>query len=95
MKLLEWRYSILDIPHGRPYFSFRRPYRNTKRKRKGVGKALYTAFIEYAESQNVRRVEWVVLDWNTHAINFYKGVVQRFLKIGERFKWIQQRCDTI
>ena len=38
----------------------------------GVGKALYTAFIEYAASQKVKRIEWVVLDWNTHAVNFYK-----------------------
>ena len=38
----------------------------------GVGKALYTAFIDYAASQKVKRIEWVVLDWNTHAINFYK-----------------------
>jgi len=38
----------------------------------GVGKALYTAFIDYAASQKVRRIEWVVLDWNTHAVNFYK-----------------------
>ncbi|MEL0275092.1 MAG: GNAT family N-acetyltransferase [Flavobacteriaceae bacterium] len=38
----------------------------------GVGKALYTAFIDYAFSQKVKRIEWVVLDWNTHAVNFYK-----------------------
>ena len=38
----------------------------------GVGKALYTAFIDYAASQKVKRIEWVVLDWNTHAVNFYK-----------------------
>ncbi len=38
----------------------------------GVGKALYSAFIDYAASQKVRRIEWVVLDWNTHAIDFYK-----------------------
>ena len=38
----------------------------------GVGKALYTAFIDYAASQKVRRIEWVVLDWNTPAVNFYK-----------------------
>ena len=38
----------------------------------GVGKALYTAFIDDAASQKVRRIEWVVLDWNTHAVNFYK-----------------------
>ncbi|MGB1448638.1 MAG: GNAT family N-acetyltransferase [Flavobacteriaceae bacterium] len=38
----------------------------------GAGKALYTAFIKYAAAQKVRRIEWVVLDWNTHAVDFYK-----------------------
>ena len=28
----------------------------------GVGKALYTAFIDYAASQKVKRIEWVVLE---------------------------------
>lgn len=39
----------------------------------GIGKSLYTAFIDYAEAQGVRRIEWVVLDWNTHAVNFYEN----------------------
>jgi GNAT superfamily N-acetyltransferase len=43
-----------------------------KERGTGVGKALYTAFIDYAASQKVKRIEWVVLDWNTHAVNFYK-----------------------
>ena len=38
----------------------------------GIGKALYTRFLKYAYSQNVKRVEWVVLDWNKPAIAFYK-----------------------
>ena len=39
----------------------------------GVGQLLYEAFIEYAAQQNVKRIEWVVLDWNTHAVAFYKN----------------------
>ena len=38
----------------------------------GIGKALYTKFLNYAYTQKVNRVEWVVLDWNEPAINFYK-----------------------
>ena len=38
----------------------------------GVGKSLYNKFLEFANKQGVNRVEWVVLDWNTNAINFYK-----------------------
>jgi GNAT superfamily N-acetyltransferase len=42
-----------------------------KWKSNGIGRALYKEFIQYAFSQKVRRVEWVVLDWNKNAIDFY------------------------
>lgn len=46
----------------------------TRSKRKlGVGKSLYTAFLKYANSIGVKRVGWEVIDWNTNAINFYKS----------------------
>lgn len=38
----------------------------------GAGSALYTAVMQYAKAQGLRRVEWAVLDWNTPAVNFYK-----------------------
>ena len=38
----------------------------------GYGKDLYSAFISFAAEKRVKRIEWVVLDWNTHAIDFYK-----------------------
>lgn len=38
----------------------------------GAGSALYKEVIKFAKAHGVRRVEWVVLDWNTHAIDFYK-----------------------
>ena len=38
----------------------------------GIGKALYVKFLTYAYSQKANRVEWVVLDWNKAAIEFYK-----------------------
>jgi ribosomal protein S18 acetylase RimI-like enzyme len=38
----------------------------------GIGKALYDEVLKYAFIEKVRRVEWVVLDWNTPAIDFYK-----------------------
>lgn len=39
---------------------------------KGIGMALYQAFLQEAAKQNVRRAEWVVLDWNQNAIDFYE-----------------------
>ena len=38
----------------------------------GIGMKLYEAVMREAKSQNVRRVEWNVLDWNTPAISFYE-----------------------
>jgi GNAT superfamily N-acetyltransferase len=38
----------------------------------GIGMKLYQAVMEEAKKQNVRRVEWNVLDWNVPAISFYK-----------------------
>lgn len=39
---------------------------------KGLGSLLYKKVIEYAREQGVKRTEWVVLDWNTPAIEFYE-----------------------
>jgi GNAT superfamily N-acetyltransferase len=37
----------------------------------GLGFALYSKIIEQGKIDNVRRIEWAVLDWNTPAIDFY------------------------
>ena len=45
----------------------------TKSKRGlGIGFKLFSKFIHYAHELNVKRIEWVVLDWNKSAIDFYK-----------------------
>lgn len=38
----------------------------------GAGFALYSEIIKQGKKDNVRRIEWNVLDWNTNAIDFYK-----------------------
>lgn len=38
----------------------------------GVGFALYSKIIEQGKTDEVRRIEWAVLDWNVSAIEFYK-----------------------
>ena len=40
---------------------------------KGIGKALYDKVLEFGIQSGKRRVEWVVLDWNTPAVEFYKS----------------------
>ena len=52
----------------------------TKSKQKiGAGKALYTAVLKYAFDHNYKRVAWEVIDWNTHAIDFYKSTGATYL----------------
>ena len=38
----------------------------------GAGFKLYTEVIKEGKRENVRRIEWNVLDWNKPAIDFYK-----------------------
>jgi GNAT superfamily N-acetyltransferase len=38
----------------------------------GAGFALYSEIIKEGKRQNVRRIEWAVLDWNEPAIRFYE-----------------------
>ena len=38
----------------------------------GLGYALYSEVIKQGKKDNVRRIEWNVLDWNTPAVEFYK-----------------------
>lgn len=46
----------------------------------GIGKALYTALMEYADEQGVKRVAWEVLDWNQGAIDFYESTGAKVLE---------------
>ncbi len=38
----------------------------------GLGYALYSEVIKQGKKDNVRRIEWNVLDWNTPAVEFYE-----------------------
>lgn len=41
-------------------------------RRKGIGDALFEAFLSVAKNKGCRLVKWQVLDWNEPAIHFYK-----------------------
>lgn len=45
-----------------------------KKNKRGlnIGSTLYKKVMEYGYTLGVKRIEWVVLDWNTPAITFYK-----------------------
>ena len=45
----------------------------TQRMRgKGIGMALYSKVMEFGKEQEVKQVKWIVLNWNTPAIDFYE-----------------------
>ena len=46
----------------------------------GIGTLLYNNVVAYAKEQGVKRVEWVVLDWNQNAIEFYEKSGATILK---------------
>ena len=52
----------------------------------GVGSALYKEIFKQAEKDQVRRVEWAVLDWNTPAVQFYQ---QTGAKVFEDWRVVQ------
>ena len=43
-------------------------------RRRGIGKKLITYVAKLAVERNCGRLEWSVLDWNSPAIAFYKGI---------------------
>lgn len=46
----------------------------------GLGYALYSEIIKQGKKDEVRRVEWNVLDWNTPAIEFYEKSGAKILR---------------
>lgn len=54
----------------------------------GAGSALYKEVITFAKQQGVRRIEWVVLNWNEHAIKFYERSRAKILQ-----DWLTVQMD--
>ncbi len=44
---------------------------NESKRGTGAGFALYLEIIKQGKKDNVKRIEWAVLDWNKNAIDFY------------------------
>ena len=61
-------------------------------RKQGIGKALFEAFLNHAKAEKVNRAEWVVLDWNTNAIDFYKSYNASIL---DDWKTVQMDRNTI
>ena len=41
-------------------------------RRKGIGQKLFNEIVKIAKQENVKRLDWQVLNWNQSAIDFYK-----------------------
>ncbi|WP_281231710.1 GNAT family N-acetyltransferase [Flavobacterium gelatinilyticum] len=46
----------------------------------GLGSALYAEIMKQGKRDNVRRIEWNVLDWNTPAVKFYENSGAKILE---------------
>lgn len=57
---------------GKPGIYIEDLYVKQQYRGKGIGKALLNYINELAKERNCGRVEWVVLNWNKPAINFYE-----------------------
>lgn len=49
-------------------------------RREGAGSAMFRKLKEEAEANGCGRIEWVVLDWNTTAQDFYRKIGATHLK---------------
>jgi GNAT superfamily N-acetyltransferase len=55
---------------------------------KGIGKALLLEVARIAAEENCGRYEWLVLDWNTPAIEFYESLGARRMR-----QWVPVRVE--
>jgi GNAT superfamily N-acetyltransferase len=59
-----------------------------EQRRGGVGRALFAAVASIALERGCTRLEWVALDWNEPALDFYEKLSARRLD-----EWIVHRLD--
>jgi GNAT superfamily N-acetyltransferase len=59
---------------GRPGLYLEDVYVEPYARGKGLGKAMLVEFIRIARTRGCRRSEWVVLDWNQRAKDFYESL---------------------
>ena len=60
----------------------------------GCGFALYSQIIAQGKKENVRRIEWNVLDWNKPAIDFYEKTGAKVLKDWYMVQMDEETIDT-
>ena len=59
---------------GKPGLYLEDLYVRSAYRQRGVGKSLLVQLAKVARERDCGRFEWSVLDWNSNAIEFYKGL---------------------
>ncbi|MEN2402395.1 GNAT family N-acetyltransferase [Flavobacterium sp. MC2016-06] len=65
-----------------------------KMRGSGLGYALYSEIMKQGKRDNVRRVEWNVLDWNTPAVKFYENSGAKILDGWQVVQMNEQGIDS-
>jgi GNAT superfamily N-acetyltransferase len=68
-----WYYSFSSF-EGRHGIYLEDLYVREELRGKGIGKALLMRLAKRCADENLARLEWSVLDWNTPSIDFYKAM---------------------
>ena len=71
---------------GRPTLYLEDLFVLPEERGRGAGKALLSALARIAVRRGCGRLEWAVLDWNTPAIAFYRGLGARPLEEWNTFR---------
>ena len=70
-------------------------YIDPKMRGKGFGKALLKRLAQIAIEEKCGRMEWVVLDWNEPAIEFYKTLGAEKLDAWTTYRLNQKEIETL
>jgi GNAT superfamily N-acetyltransferase len=62
---------------------------------RGIGKALLRELARIAVSEKCGRLNWQVLDWNTPAIEFYRGLGAKMLTEWETFRLTGEALERL
>jgi GNAT superfamily N-acetyltransferase len=82
-----WFYTVSTF-EGRHGIHLEDLFVTPQARGKGAGKAMLAALAQRCLREDLRRLEWSVLDWNAPAIAFYDG-----LGAATKSEWVLRRLD--
>ncbi len=83
-------YGSFSTWECRPGIRLEDLYVPPERRRAGVGRALLAELAAIAVERACARLEWAALDWNTPALDFYRGLGAK--RLGD---WLMHRLDGV